>query len=186
MAPFMLIGVLGALMTVVSRVPRAGRAVLAILAIGCLVDIQRSISEQLLVRSLILGHQMRGEPSAEQVTAVVARELRARGFEAGDRVATINSLWNVDWAQRARLHVRAYAPEYTVSVVHTVAALYDACARARWATSLAARGIAAVVLRQPTGLRVPAGFSPLGDTGYWVMSLRELTPESACVSRGGG
>jgi hypothetical protein len=179
--PFLVCGALVAIVALLDGAQHwRGVAVVAV-ALVALSDMSMHVSEPLLVELSILRHEVRGDVRAEQGSMRVARALEEKGLHAGDRVATINTVWNVDWAQRAGLLVRAYTPEYTVSVVHTVRELRDPCVRASYAAALARLKITAVVLLAPNGYSAPPDFERLGDTGYYLMLITRanaITPAS--------
>ena len=171
--PFLVAGAVAALLAIINTPSRWRRALLgSVVAIGA-VDCAMHLSLPALIELSIFRHELRGDPRPAQLSDRVARLLAARGIEPGSRVATINTLWNVDWAQRAGVLVRAYTPEYTVPPVQSVVELRDPCTAFAYDQALRGARIDAVVMLAPLGVRVPAGFEPLGDTGYFVRLIRD-------------
>ena len=171
--PFLVAGAVAVLLAIINRPSRWRRALLAgIVAIGA-VDCAMHLSLPALIEFSIFRHELRGDPRPAQLSDRVAKLLAARGIEPGSRVATINTLWNVDWAQRAGVVVRAYTPEYTVPPVQTVIELRDPCTAGAYDLALRGARIDAVVMLAPLGVRAPPGFEPLGDTGYFVRLIRD-------------
>ncbi len=169
--PFLMCGALVAIVVLLDGEQPWRRIAIATVTIAALGDVIMHVSEPLLIEFSILRHELRGDPRAEQGSMRVARFLVDRGLRAGDRVATVNTVWNVDWAQRAGLLVRAYTPEYTVSVVHTIKELRNPCIRVSYSAALARQKITAVILLAPNGYGAPDGFEPIGDTGYYLMPV---------------
>ena len=116
-----------------------------------------------------------------ELSVSVAHGLSARGLVAGDRVATINTMWNVDWAQRAGIVVRAYVPEYTYGVDAAYAALSDPCTRAVFLDAMRAQRIKAIVLRD-VPLPAPAWFDQIGDTPFRIAMVGAAEPLSAACA----
>ena len=171
--PFLVAGALAVLLAIVNLPSRWRRALLvSTVAIGA-VDCAMHLSLPALIELSIFRHELRGDPRPTQLSDRVAKLLVARGIEPGSRVATINTLWNVDWAQRAGVVVRAYSPEYTVPPEQTVGELRDPCTTFVYDQALRRARIDAVVMLAPLGVHIPAGFEPLDDTGYFVRLIRD-------------
>lgn len=181
-APFLVTSVIAVSLALLSKRGRWRVALLTALAAAGLVDVERYVSEPLLIELSILRHEIRGDPRPQQVSATVARLLTARGLQPGDRVATVNTLWNADWAQRGGFLVRGYVSDVTVSYVQTLRELSDPCVRAAWMTALGRARIEAVVLMlmAPNGLGAPPGFEPLGDTGYYLLRVGRAAAPRGC------
>lgn len=179
-APFLVTSVIAVSLALLSRSGRWRTGLLVALACAGLVDVERYVSEPMLIELSILRHEVRGDPRPQQVSARVARLLAARGLQPGDRVATVNTLWNADWAQRGGFVVRAYVSEITVSYAQTFRELRDPCVRAAWTAALGRARIEAVVLLAPAGLRAPDDFEPLGDTGYYLLRIGRTVAPAGC------
>lgn len=145
------------------------RAVLYALAAVGTVECAWHLSQPTFVELSILRHEIVGDPRPQQLSARVATLLTNAGLMPGARVATINSMWNVDWAQRGGFVVRAYTPDQTISAVTTLQELREPCLLQRYEAALARERVVMAVLKQPEGFRVPDGFEPLDDTGYWIL-----------------
>lgn len=176
--PFILCIAVIALARLRDEPSRAAGLALVVLAVGSATDVVRRVATQQRVEAAITVHELRGDPRPDQGSAVAARALKAKGLAAGDRVATVNALWNVDWAQRAGLVVRAYVSEYTYSVVYAFDDLRDGCRRAAFVDAMRAAGIKAVILRDAPGFQSPGWFEPLGDSGYrvYVVGAADAAP----------
>lgn len=181
-APFVVTSVIVVTFALLARPGRWRALLLAALAATGLADIERYVSEPLLIELSILRHELRGDPRPQQVSARVARLLAARGLQPGDRIATVNALWNADWAQRGGFVVRAYVSEVTVSFVQTLRDLRDPCLRAAWTSALGRAHIDAAVLLPPAGFPAPDGFEPLGDTGYYLLRVGRTVTPRGCPS----
>ncbi len=171
--PFLVVGAVAALLAIINRPSRWRRTLVAGVVVIGAVDCAMHLSLPVLIELSIFRHELRGDPRPAQLSDRVAKLLAARGIAPGSRVATINTLWNVDWAQRAGVLVRAYTPEYTVPPEQTVAELRDPCTAFAYDQSMRAARIEAVVMLAPLGVHVPPGFEPLGDTGYFVRLIRD-------------
>ena len=181
--PFLVVGGVAALLAIVARPGRWRQVVLAgTVAIGAL-DGALHLSEPVLIELSIFRHEVRGDPRPAQISALVAELLTARGLSRGSRVATINTLWNADWAQRAGFLVRAYTPEYVEQPAQTLAYLRDPCLLAAYDATLRTQHIDAAVMVVAPGVRAPAGFEPLGDTGYFVRMIRVSLSASPTTDR---
>ena len=170
--PFLVVGGVAALLAIIARPGRWRQMVLTgIVAMGTL-DCVIQLSQPVLIEFSIFRHEVRGDPRPAQISARVAELLTARGLRHGSRVATINTVWNVDWAQRAGFFVRAYTPEYVERPAQTLAYLRDPCVLAAYDAALRTNHIDAAVLIVSPGGRAPDGFEPLDDTGYFVRLIR--------------
>lgn len=178
--PFFVIAGLAVLAALLSRATPWRRVALAVLTAGGAVDVAAHASEPLLIEASILRHEVRGDERPEQVSTRVARLLAKRGLAEGDHFAAVNTLWNVEWAQRGGYVVRAYTDEYIVSFTQTFRELRDPCARAAWERRLAAHSIDAALLRVPPGFRAPPGFEPLEDTGFHLLRVTHRAPPDGC------
>jgi hypothetical protein len=176
--PFIVTIGLVTLSALAARRARWSGALLALVTICVGAESVYRIATQQRVEAAIMLHELRGDPRPEQVSITVARELVDRGLTAGDRVAAINTMWNVDWAQRVGLLVRAYVPEYTYGVDATYAALSEPCARARFLDAMRAHRIKAVVLHD-VPLPAPAWFDQIGDTPFRVAMVGAAEPPAA-------
>ncbi len=177
--PFLLCMSVWALATLIARRTPWALALVVVVAIGAGIDGVRRIATQQRVELAITLHELQGAPRPEQVSVRVARELRARGLEAGDRVATVNTLWNVDWAQRAGLAVRAYIPELTYPLDRTFEQLQDPCRLASFQEAMRKARIRAVILKDVDLFASPTTFAPLGDTGYRLLLVGATPPPPA-------
>lgn len=179
--PFILCMAVWALAALVRRRTAWALALLVAVAVAAGIDGTRRVATQQRVELAITLHELRGAPRPEQVSVVVARELRARGLEPGDRVATVNTLWNVDWAQRAGLVVRAYVPELTYPLDRTFVELEDRCRLASFIDAMRGARIRAVVLKDVELFPSPKTFTPLGDTGYRLLVVGATpSPPDGC------
>jgi hypothetical protein len=169
--PFLMAVAVAAVVGLLGSTTRWGRWTLYALAAVGTVDCAVRLAQPTLVTLSILRHEVVGDPRPEQLSARVADALTRAGLLPGARVATINTMWNVDWAQRGGFLVRAYTPDQTVSVVTTLQELRDPCTRQRYAAALAQERVVMSVLQQPDGFPVPDGFEPLDDTGYWILRV---------------
>lgn len=163
-----------------STIARAG---LCIVAAGALLDTARRVATQQRAEAAILVHELRGLPRPEQPMLLASRALAAKGFVPGDRVAAMTGMWNVDWAQRIGLVVRAYVPEYTYPVTSAYDDLRDLCRAAEFFDALRAQRIKGVVTRELPGMPPPPGFEPLGESGFWLRLVGDaaLAP-GACAA----
>ena len=183
--PFIVIGAVAALAALAARPSRWANVALAVLALSGAIDLADHVGEPLLIEASILRHEVRGDPRPQQGSEHLAALLHARGIEEGTRFATVNALWNLDWAVRGGYVVRAYTPEYTVPFTKTFRELRDPCARAAWAARLADAGIGAALMLVPDPFRAPEGFDHLEDTDYYLMIIRPgtaATPATGCAS----
>jgi hypothetical protein len=178
--PFLIGIALAALMAVAGRGSRAARALVAVVALAAGLETARRLATQQRVEAAITVNRLRGTDRTEQLSVIAARELAARGLVAGDSVATVNALWNVEWAQRIGLVVRAYTPEYTYPVSNAFDDLRDPCRRASYLNTLHARGIKAVVLRATDTFEAPEAFTPLSTSGYRVMMVGAAETPATC------
>jgi hypothetical protein len=147
------------------------------------MDLYEHASEPLLIEASILRHEVRGDPRPRQTSERLAAALHARGLAEGTRFATVNALWNTDWAVRGGYVVRAYTPEYTVPFTRTFRELAEPCARAAWTNTLAAAGIGAALLRAPEPFKAPAGFEQIEDTEYYLMIVGRGAPLTCAPPR---
>lgn len=186
--PYLVVGGVATLLAFIGKPGRWRQTALAgVVVIGTL-DCAIHLSQPVLIEVSIFRHEVRGDPRPEQVSARVADLLTARGLMRGSRVATINTVWNVDWAQRAGFLVRAYTPEYMELPTQTLTYLRDPCVLAAYDKALRDQRIDAVVVLAPPDMQMPSGFNPLDDTGYFVRLARdrkELTCQRAAGRHGG-
>jgi len=189
--PFLLCIALAAFGAIAAQPSRWARIGLLVLAAATIVDGGIRLARQQRVEFAIAVHAMAGRPMGEQVSVVVARELQRRGLSRGDRVAAINTLWNVEWAQRVGLVVRAYVPDLTYPIPRAFTELGDACIRDDFVDSMKRERIQAVVVKGAPGFATPDWFDPLGDTGWGVHVLGDgplrgvdCTASSSPQSRG--
>ena len=171
-APFVLIGCAMVPFALLQLGQKRRHAALALLALLVLGDAAVQLSEQTLIELTFARRALQGRLGDRDPESLhVARALRARGLEPGMRVASINNLWNPEWAQLAGLRVRAQVPDLSVSVVQVAKLLADACTEAAWAAGLRQGGIEAVVAKFPTGIPLPPGFLPVQNTGFSSLRL---------------
>jgi hypothetical protein len=182
--PFLLVALIaGAQALLARRSPWATR-VLVISAVVVTAEAAWLISRPTLSRLSIFRHEILDHPRPTQTSIIVARALRAKGLKPGDRVATLNALWNVDWAVRVGLRVRAYTSEYTEPIAQSLLALETPCTRETYLAALRTQGIRAVVFKETSGVRAPRGFERLGeDTPYWSLPVPPDAPASECATR---
>jgi hypothetical protein len=176
--PFIMTLALATLAALATRPATWSRAVLALVTFCAAAGAAYRIVTQQRVEAAITLHELRGDPRPEQLSVTVSNGLSTRGLAAGDRVATINTLWNVDWAQRIGIVVRAYVPEYTYGVDAAYAALSDPCTRAGFLDAMRAQRIKAIVLRD-VPLPAPAWFEQIGDTPFRVAMVGAVEPRPA-------
>ncbi|MBI3568254.1 MAG: hypothetical protein HY084_08660 [Gemmatimonadetes bacterium] len=179
-AAFFSIAVITGLFALLADRGRWRVALLAAVAAAGVADLARSATRIAVTEIAIMRHEIRGDPRPEQLTLRVARELAAKGLLPGDRLATVGTLWNTDWAQRGGFRVRAYVPEYTVDILHTLDDLRDPCRLSAWTDALARDRIDAVVLSMPKGERAPSAFEPLDDTGYYLLRIGRVERPVDC------
>jgi hypothetical protein len=179
--PFIMLIALATLAALARRTARWSRAVLAIVALTAVGEATYRIATQQRVEAAIALHELRGDPRPEQISISVARGLADRGLAAGDRVAAINTMWNVDWAQRVGLVVRAYVPEYTYGIDAAYAALSEPCTRGRFLDTMRSQRIKAIVLRD-VPLAAPSWFEQIGDTPFRVAMVGAAEPLPAACS----
>lgn len=174
--PFMLCIAVAALGAAAAKPSRWAR--IAVLALGAatIVDGSIRLARQQRVEFAIAAHTLAGQPRDEQVSVVVARELKQRGLAPGDRVAAVNTIWNVEWAQRIGLVVRAYVPNLTYPIPRAFAELGDACIRDAFIRAMRRERIRAVVVKGAPGFAMPEWFDPLGATGWGVHILGDGPP----------
>jgi hypothetical protein len=179
--PFLMgIGLAG-LVALAGRGSRAARGLIALTALAAGFETTRRLVTQQRVEAVITVNRLRGTERSQQLSAIAARELAALGLKAGDSVATVNALWNVEWAQRIGLVVRAYTPEYTYPVSSAFDDLRDPCRRAAYLNTLHARGIRAVVLKTTSAFEAPEAFTPLSTSGYRVMTVGRAEAPASCA-----
>lgn len=176
--PFIVCIALATLAALAGRNATWSRAILALVATVIAAQSAVRLARQQRVEAAILVRELRRLSRPEQEAITVARGLAERGLVPGDRVATINTMWNVEWAQRAGLVVRAWIPEYTYAVDAAYAELSAPCTRAAFLDALRTERIRAVVLRD-IPLPAPAWFEQIGNTAYRVHVLgpAEQPPE---------
>ena len=177
--PFILVIAVLVIASLAAHHARWTRIVVTAAAIAALTESAARLWRQQRPEAAITLHELRGDPRPEQASVIVARALAAAGLKPGDRVATVNALWNVDWAQRAGLVVRAYVPEYTYPNAQAFADLMDPCVRAGFEQVLRVARIRAVVLRDTTGSAAPPWLSPIGETGYRLHMIGPAAPLAA-------
>jgi hypothetical protein len=151
---------------------RAGaraRPLLWALAAVVLADTAARLSTQTLIELTFVRNAMRGtmaDRSSDSQRA--ARALVAAGVSPGTRVVGINNLWNPEWAQLARLRIRAEVPELVRSMAAIDRSLRDPCKEAAWTDALRRTGLDAAVAKIPTGLPVPPGFQRAWGEFYFL------------------
>ena len=164
--PFLLVLALAGLVALATRGGRMATVTIAIVAAAAGVDAVHRLATQQRVEAAITVHEWQRRPRPEQRSVLVARALLARGLVPGDRVATVNTLWNVEWAHRIGLRVRAYVPELTYPLPHALEELGDPCTLAQFDAAMRTSRVKGVVLRDVPGYASPPGWEPLDTTGY--------------------
>jgi hypothetical protein len=166
---------LATLAALAARPAKWSRALLAIVMTATTVLTLERLARRQREEAVTTVRELRGHHRPEQESVTLARALADRGLVPGDRVATINTLLYVDWAQRAGVVVRAFIPEYTYSADSTYADLTAPCTRALFLDAMRAERIRAVVLRDGDQA-APAWFERVGETPYRLHVIGAAEP----------
>jgi hypothetical protein len=167
-SPFFVVASAAVPLLVLRAGPRA-RPLFWALAIVVLADTAIRLSTQTLIELTFARNAVRGTmPDRSSDSQRVARALAAAGFTPGTRVVGINDLWNPEWAQLARLRIRAEVPELVRSITAIDQSLRDPCRESAWSDALRHIGIDAAVAKIPTGLAVPPGFRHAWGEFYFL------------------
>ena len=188
LAPFFAVAALLGTCAALGAWPRRGSAVIALVVVAALTDVVWRMSTQTLIGFTLLRATIAGRgPERIPETQRVARALLASGLAPGTHVASIYNEWNAEWAQLARLRIRAHVPEMTTPLPGVLRALRDPCVRAAWDSVLHEHGIEAVVARVPRGLPAPPAFERILDSEFHLHRVaagaRPPVPECAPLPR---
>ena len=167
-SPFFVVAA-AAVPLLVLRAGARARPLFWALAVVVLADTAVRLSTQTLIELTFVRNAVRGTmPDRSSDSQRVARALAAAGLAPGTRVVGINNLWNPEWAQLARLRIRAEVPELVRSITAIDRSLRDPCTKAAWSDAMRRGGIEAAVAKIPTGLAVPPGFQQAWGEFYFL------------------